>query len=574
MNGGGYMCVDLRTGEEIWFNEEMGAPGSGVAIPAFGYDYALHQENWHGVIPPGILFSSGFGSAFNPLTGENLFNVTGVPSGTEIVGTNGEILRLQLNSVGKWLAQWNSSRMWTTGIVPAINTNSTGWVNASMSSRYDWNITLSALGPGTWSINRVLLEDVALLTQGNFGIRGTWDGANMTVISLKPASRGQLLWTKYYPAAPENVTRSLAVVDPVNRVIVFRDKETFKFLGYSLDDGSYLWTSSLHPDTSDYEFFETGAQTADGRLYFSGYGGMLYGYDTKSGTLLWTYGNGGPGNNTNSGLQTAWGDYPIFVQAIVDGKLYLVTTEHSPNTPLYKGARVRCVDAETGKEIWTMLGYGGRHIDPPPLAVADGFLVYLNHYDMQIYCVGKGPSSLTVTAPDVAAPFGSPVVIRGTVTDIAAGTKQNEQAARFPNGVPAVSDASQSAWMEYVYMQKPKPTNATGVPVKLEVVDANGNYRTIGTAASDASGMFSYTWTPDIEGTYYVIATFEGSESYWPSNAETSFAVEPAAATPAPTQAPIQSMADTYLLPGIIGIIVAIAVVGIVLALLVTKKRP
>ena len=62
-------------------------------------------------------------------------------------------------------------------------------------------------------------------------------------------------------------------------------------------------------------------------------------------------------------------------------------------------------------------------------------------------------------------------MIRGTVTDIAAGTQQDEQAARFPNGVPAVSDASQGAWMEYVYMQKPKPTNVTGVPVSLDVVD-------------------------------------------------------------------------------------------------------
>ena len=57
------------------------------------------------------------------------------------------------------------------------------------------------------------------------------------------------------------------------------------------------------------------------------------------------------------------------------------------------------------------------------------------------------------------------------VTDISAGSKQNEQAADFPNGVPCVSDASMSGWMQYVYMQQPEPTNATGVPVTISVVD-------------------------------------------------------------------------------------------------------
>ena len=165
-------------------------------------------------------------------------------------------------------------------------------------------------------------------------------------------------------------------------------------------------------------------------------------------------------------------------------------------------------------------------------------------------------------------------MIEGTVTDIATGTKQDEQAARFPNGVPAVSDASMKGWMEYVYMQKPRPTDVTGVPVTLSVVDSNGNYREIGKVTSDSDGFYSLNWTPDIEGKYTIYASFGGSESYWPSHAVTAFAVDSAAATPAPTQALIQSAADTYLLPGIVAIIVAIAIVGAILALLVIRKRP
>jgi hypothetical protein len=70
-------------------------------------------------------------------------------------------------------------------------------------------------------------------------------------------------------------------------------------------------------------------------------------------------------------------------------------------------------------------------------------------------------------------------------------------------------------------MQKPKPKDAIGVPVSIDVIDANGNYRNIGTATSDVSGMFTFSWTPDIEGDYKVIATFAGSESYWPSSSGT-----------------------------------------------------
>jgi hypothetical protein len=170
--------------------------------------------------------------------------------------------------------------------------------------------------------------------------------------------------------------------------------------------------------------------------------------------------------------------------------------------------------------------------------------------------------------------LGQSLVVRGTVTDIAAGTKQYDQAARFPNGVPAVSDASMGEWMEYVYMQKPRPTNVTGVTVELNVVDANGNYRSIGTTTTDADGFYSLNWKPDIEGKYTVYASFGGSESYWPSHAVTAFAVDPAPATPTPQPTQPPSMADLYFVPSIVGVIVAIIAVGAVLALLLLKKRP
>jgi hypothetical protein len=127
--------------------------------------------------------------------------------------------------------------------------------------------------------------------------------------------------------------------------------------------------------------------------------------------------------------------------------------------------------------------------------------------------------------------------------------------------------------MEYVYQQKPDPTNALGVTVSIDVIDSNNNYRNIGSVTSDSSGAFSYQWVPDIPGKYTVIATFAGSNAYWPSFAETSFAVDPTAPTPTPSQTITTSTADTYLLPGIVAIIVAI-VIGFAITILMLRKRP
>jgi hypothetical protein len=126
--------------------------------------------------------------------------------------------------------------------------------------------------------------------------------------------------------------------------------------------------------------------------------------------------------------------------------------------------------------------------------------------------------------------------------------------------------------MEAVYMQQQMPTNITGVPVKLNVIDANGNYRTIGVTTSDAYGTFSLTWTPDISGDFRVYADFEGSKSYYGSVASSAFYAAEPPATPTPMPTPAPSAADLYFLPAIIGVIIAIVIVGAVLALLVTKK--
>jgi hypothetical protein len=218
---------------------------------------------------------------------------------------------------------------------------------------------------------------------------------------------------------------------------------------------------------------------------------------------------------------------------------------------------------ETGEKVWDLPIWGTSWGGAP--IIGDSIIAQFNSYDNRIYSIGKGPSDITVTAPDIGVSGGTSVIIQGTVTDQSAGAK----------GTPAISDESMTEWMKYIYMQFPQPSNATGVPVTLTAIDPNGNFITIGETTSDASGLFSYRWTPpaDITGKYTIIAGFAGSKSYWPSYAETAMSVDPAPATPAPTAPPVASMADTYLLPSVAAIIITIVVVGIAIILLL-RKRP
>ena len=573
LRGDGYLAVDLRTGEELWYNPDVATTGSNDI--RFGYYYAYEIPNQHGVIPNGWLFTNNFGMAVDPLNGNIAgLDINNVPNGYEVYGPSGEHLRYVIDNNNHWMAQWNSSKV--------FDVQYTGSRDASLPSAYDWNVTIPPLPSGT-SAQGAIYGDVLLGLSTLAGIagQGTPDPYSAWAISLKPGNEGHLMWTKDYPAPANNVTRRTLAVDPVNRVFILRDKETLQSVAFSLDDGSQKWVAVAPDDTSDFEYYDatflaTMSVTAYGRLYHSGYAGVLRCYDTKDGSLLWTYGDGGPGNSTYAGLASPYGHYPIYVMGIADGKIYVGAGEHSADVPLYKGFLVRCVNATTGEEVWTLPGYLGYPGDGrAAVAVAEGFFTFYNGYDSQVYCVGKGPSAMTVTAPDLAAELGKSIVIRGTITDIAAGTKQAEQAARFPYGVPAVSDESMSAWMQYVYMQKPRPQDAVGVPITLSVVDSNGNYRDIGTTTSNADGFFTYNWMPDIEGQYTVYASFAGSESYWPSHAVTSFAVDPAATTPAPTEAIQAGLATTadlmmFLAVGVVAIIIAVALATV----LILRKRP
>jgi hypothetical protein len=589
-------CVDLRTGEVIWSRTD-------VPKPSFGYIEAIHNPQQHGVAPPMLITPSGGFSFFGPPTplvwqvydadtGNWLFNFTNVPSGATAMGPDGEYMMYVMENAGNdtnpdyRLMQWNSSKLMFQyvafmGLTPLW----TGTFDASTPSSYDWNISIPWRNTMTSrpTVVAAWYNDVMLCYNGSLPNSGFTGFGELPIVqepytyfavnlNASKGAVGSVLWQKTYNPPIKDITVIEGGSDPTLGVFVEKCKETNQWVGYNLRTGEKLWGPVGDQPALDY-YGNPGhesvfAHVAYGKVYVSGYGGIIFCYDGMTGDLLWSYGNGGEGNSTSSGSGGP-GHYPTAINAIANGIIYTVTTEHTVQTPIYKGALARAINATDGTEIWTISGYTGE-FNEMNSAVADGYATWFNGYDNQIYSVGRGPSATTVTASPKISVHGDSVLVEGTVIDTAAGTQQDEQAARFPNGVPAVSDESMSDWMEYVYMQRPRPADVVGVEVVLTVLDPNNNFYEVGRATSDADGFFSCMFTPEVPGKYTIIATFEGSEGYWPSHAETAIGVEEApAATPAPTPTPAP-MTDTYITGFGIAIIVAIAIVGFLLF----RKRP
>ncbi len=594
--GNGQMnAVDIATGKTVWTSDSF--------FPSRAQLVDFESSNQHGVIG-GILWqiSGSTWIGYNAANNQWIMNLTNVPSGTEVYTNQGEILRYSLsyNTTAKTgrLLVWNS----TAAILSqsTIN-NEPGWPNggstvttgavgsgvvidASKAACYSTNVTITAdlTGDTSPAIVGILPGDIILGRSSSIGLVSQPNPNNdpwtMWAISDKADSKGNLVWKQNYAAPPDDETEMLAMqpIDPVTRAWTMTIFETGQRLAYDLDTGKLRWGPVGPLPTPQFQYYSAReGLPAYGNLYVGGYGGVVYCYDMETGHLQWTYGNGGVGNTTNSGIDTPWGNYPTHIAAFANGVVYTMSGEHSPNTPLYKGYRARAINATTGAELWTLLDWSasGLGTSVAPVAIADGYMSFVNAYDGQVYTVGKGPSQTSVNIQNNVIQQGNSVLIQGSVMDISPGTQQTEQAARFPAGVPAVSDASQSGWMEYVYQQQPCPADVTGVTVTLTAIDPNNNYVTIGTTTTDGNGAFATVYTPDVPGTYKIYATFSGSNSYWQSNAESAIHVNEA---PTPTAAPTPvppSMADQYFLPAFAGLFVAIIIVIVLVLMMMLRKK-
>jgi len=333
--------------------------------------------------------------------------------------------------------------------------------------------------------------------------------------------------------------------------IIYPDTSVLAVWDFDETTGKLKWSSN--PFQNDFALQSVSSGTvAYGMLYMNGYDGYMHALNITTGVQQWV------SVTSLSGLEMPEEAYPAAGAIVADGKVYCSTSKAYETIPLYRGHRLYCYDATSGAQLWNISG----EFSTGNLIIADGILMAYNTYDSVTYAFGPGPSATTVAAPMTSVTAGTNILIEGTVTDQTPGILQ---------GTPAISDQWMSAWMEYWFMDQPLPGHATGVPVSIDAVDPNGNYIHIGNATSDMSGTYRFAWnTPNVPGTYTIVATFAGSNSYDSSYAETgAFVSQPAAATPAP-QYPVPYDYTMTIVAGVIAIIIAVAIVGV----LVLRKKP
>jgi hypothetical protein len=94
------------------------------------------------------------------------------------------------------------------------------------------------------------------------------------------------------------------------------------------------------------------------------------------------------------------------------------------------------------------------------------------------------------------------------------------------------------------------------VDISIWAFDSNGKEVHIGDTTSDASGRFSYTYTPTTAGDHEIYAYFMGSKSYYGTYAKTDMTVMAAPEVPVVETPPY----EWYILGAAIAIIAAIAI--------------
>lgn len=592
----GWEAVDLRTGQQIWWQNQsattwlrMGQVMDYVSPNQFGglaYLWSTQETK-----APNT--GSTFGM-YDAMTGGWILNVVNATNPTWAYGERGELLGYYINSTSRTLNLWNSSRCILLGQTPqqaGVSTADNWMWRPKQGSEIDfklgiqWTVPLKtnmtaangtvvdvdkyfAEQAGTTSYPLAIskVSDIVLIDNVAGGSRFMQPGW-VAQEAFDPVT-GQYLWgpIKQTIDNPWSRIELSSIGDGIYTILTY---ETQSLTAYSQATGQKLWGPvQLTTANNPWGYYITHSIIGYGKVFVTDFGGNVYCLDDKTGKIEWKNTTNDVASRGPAGANTPYGTWTIAnILGMADGKLFTMGG-HLYSPPLFNGGEIIAWNTTTGEKVWSDLSFAitnrGNGV------ISDGYMVVPNAYDNQLYCYAKGLSAVTVTAPTNVIASGSKVLLTGTVTDQSPG----QTALGIPaKGTPAIADASMTAWMEYLYQQQPKPTNATGVPVELFVVDANGNYRSIGVTTSDATGFYSLEWTPDISGKYTVYAMFAGTESYYASQATTAFAVDDPvqAATPQPTAA--LSVADVYFLPAMAIVVVLIVIVLALLLFMLVKKR-
>jgi hypothetical protein len=522
-----WQCYDLRTGQVYWEypiastnyvpNTIAYVTGGMLEVPGAEAGLTYSAEL--------LRIQSGYLQKWNPWTGALTANISISP----LTGTfHNQMEGYVLGVIGGRLINWTTKGT-TTNVTARIVSNTT-YTGSSLPSLIDWQTGYGAA---------VSVQTPAAMN--------AWYGTQIRGYNLYT---GQMLWnitvgdTSYSPIC--------AIADHGKVAVLMMGGY---YMAWDLATGNLAWKGEqMDYPWSACAFGAYAIQSAYGLVFREGYDGV-YAYNWTNGKIEWKYEaqalspyespyideNGTTVYSFNTGA------------TIADGKLFTYNTEHTESWPLTRGWGLHAINITNGELVWK--------IDNPMSvgAIADGYLTAADSRDGYMYVFGQGTSATTVTAPDVELPLGKGITIKGTVLD--------QSPAQL--GTPCVSKDSMTTQMDYLHLQYPQGgiwQNITimGVPVSLTAIDENGGVTDIGVVTTNGYyGTFSKAWVPPAEGTYQIIASFAGDESYGSSAAATAISVGPAEQQ---IQIPEQIIPPDYTWT-IVGmglvILIAVALVGV-----------
>jgi hypothetical protein len=559
---GKFECIDLTTGNLLYIaNGTITAgfhlPGNAFTQSGYSPTGNVVLESSYGNSPTPYLWGSVtvngivYWNYYDPLTGTLLRQINNATSSRLIEDSN---LAFGVAS-NNYLFAWNISKVvnnnWPTGLVwqktlPASI--------ADAVSHFSGTLQAPVTAKAILGVSTDLSTIVVKAGPNQYWGYNAADGTSLWNLTLTYST------TQNQQFVLGGGVDDFVILDPTNSV----------FNCYSMLTGNLLWTSTSFSDNTWATTWTVyWSETNDlNNMYIQFSDGTMRAYSLTDGHEVW---------RSTAVASTEYPNNAVpFVTSLIlaDGKLYGFagySSQYKIN-PISRFALMICINATNGNTVF--IGNGGLRDS----AVADGYLIATGDLDGNLYALGQGTTSTSVTAQQQV---GGSVLIQGSVLDKSPASSSADVASKYPDGVPAISDDNMSVWMDYLHMQNATllntPPAVNGVPVSLTAVDPNGNYITIGTVTSDGSGSFMYQWTPTTAGLYKVYATFAGSNSYFSSYAETGATVATVVSTttPAPTatSAPsnLATTSDlmTYIVVGVIAMIIAIAIVG---ALILRKK--
>jgi hypothetical protein len=265
-----YVCVDLHTGEELWSQTFL----NNLTL-SFGQLMYWDTYDFHGVYDYLWATVGTTWYAFDAFTGKWVYTLTDVPSGTQVYGPKGEILRYNINLRGGYMTLWNSTN------IPEVY-GATYYASMAWAQWRPYGKTVNATGPDNVLIN---YESGLVYAGGEpytspqtpLGLNGyQWnvsipDGLSGSVRAVFPLDKaigsdysntevtswainlnssrgalGSLLYKKTVAAPSEWTTGNITVQFQTasEDIYLYWGSEIQKFFAFSAHTGDYMWATA------------------------------------------------------------------------------------------------------------------------------------------------------------------------------------------------------------------------------------------------------------------------------------------------------------------------------------------